>query len=53
MTASNGPAGPGSPWYPRRADPRPAHRMPPGITILGAAILTIQIVFWIYVLASM
>lgn len=52
MTASNKPAEPASPWYPKRADPRPAFRMPNGITVLGATLLTIQILFWIFALAS-
>ena len=52
MTASNRPARPASRWYPTRADPRPAHRMPTGITVLGAVLLTIQIAFWIYAIAS-
>ncbi|MBD2891118.1 hypothetical protein amrb99_00200 [Actinomadura sp. RB99] len=52
MTASNKPARRASRWYPKRADPRPAHRMPDGITILGAAILTLQILFWLYAIAS-
>jgi hypothetical protein len=52
MTASKRPAEQASPWYPRRADPRPAYRMPNGITILGAAVLAVQILFWIYAIAS-
>lgn len=52
MTASNKPAEPGSPWYPKRADPRPAYRMPTGITVLGAVILAIQILFWVFALTS-
>jgi hypothetical protein len=52
MTASNKPARPGSRWYPKRADPRPAYRMPDGITVLGAVLLTLQILFWIFALTS-
>jgi hypothetical protein len=51
MPPSTRPGEPASRWYPRRADPRPAYRMPVELTVIGALLLGVQVLMWVVVLA--